>query len=201
MDTFILAFAIAVGIGLLNNRHQKRRIALLSHFLGDSQIELLIEKLTQGYLRAVGETDAARRDQIWALIAKPETVVATEMKRFADDFAQVSAASARVSKLPVGLPWATQLPPRFNFDLREALQVHAKGVADAVANHAGRSLRDKAYVVSAEIFLMQHTCHWYCRSRNVASARLMAHHQTRHEQVLAAVSPQTRKAYGALTGL
>ena len=32
--------------------------------------------------------------------------------------------------------------------------------------------------MSAELFLMQHTCHWYCRSRAVASARMLARHKT-----------------------
>jgi hypothetical protein len=48
---------------------------------------------------------------------------------------------------------------------------------------------------------MQHTCHWYCRSKRIASARLLRRHKPTHEQVLASVAPQTRRAYGALTGL
>jgi len=48
--------------------------------------------------------------------------------------------------------------------------------------------------------LFQHTCHWYCRSKAVASARLMARQKTTYEQVLGAVSPQTRRAYTALVG-
>jgi len=55
--------------------------------------------------------------------------------------------------------------------------------------------------MSAELFLMQHSCHWFCRSRAVASARLQARHQTSHAQVLAAVSPATREAYRKLTGV
>jgi len=47
---------------------------------------------------------------------------------------------------------------------------------------------------------MQHSCHWYCKSKAVASARLMARHKTSHAQVLDAVSPETRKAYAGLTG-
>ena len=54
--------------------------------------------------------------------------------------------------------------------------------------------------MSAERFLMQHTCHWYCKSKTVASARMLARHQTSYEQLLDAVSPETRSAYAALTG-
>jgi hypothetical protein len=67
-----------------------------------------------------------------------------------------------------------------------------------VENSHGLTPRDKAYTLSAELFLMQHTCHWYCRSRAVASARLLARHQTSYAQVLAAVAPSTRQAYEAV---
>jgi len=50
------------------------------------------------------------------------------------------------------------------------------------------------------LFLMQHTCHWFCRSKTVASARLLARHKTSYAQVLAAVAPQTREAYIRLIG-
>jgi hypothetical protein len=48
------------------------------------------------------------------------------------------------------------------------------------------------------LILMQHTCHWYCRSKTVASARMFARHKTSYAQLLEAVSPETRKAYNAL---
>jgi hypothetical protein len=47
---------------------------------------------------------------------------------------------------------------------------------------------------------MQHTCHWYCRSKTVASARLLARHKTTYQQVLQSVSVGTRDAYLAMTG-
>ena len=58
----------------------------------------------------------------------------------------------------------------------------------------------QAYMMSAELLLMQHTCHWFCRSKAVASARLLARHQTSYAQVLDAVSPATRSDYLALVG-
>jgi acyl transferase domain-containing protein len=82
--------------------------------------------------------------------------------------------------------------------MRQALAIHAQGIERAVRNESGLSLRDKAYTLSAELFFMQHTCHWFCKSRAIASARLMARHQTPHAQVLASVTPATRAAYSAL---
>jgi hypothetical protein len=45
------------------------------------------------------------------------------------------------------------------------------------------------------MLLMQHTCHWYCRSKSVASARMSARHRTSYEQLVGAVLPQTRQEY------
>jgi len=67
-----------------------------------------------------------------------------------------------------------------------------------VANEANRNHRDKAFMLTAELYLMQHTCHWFCRSKNVASARLLAQHKTSYQQVLESVSGNTRRAYQKL---
>jgi hypothetical protein len=69
-----------------------------------------------------------------------------------------------------------------------------------VANRAGLSPKTKAFTLSAELFLMQHSCHWFCRSRAVASARLLARHKTSYAQVLQSVSGETREAYARLVG-
>ncbi len=199
MDILILAMVAATGIAFFNAQQQKKRIALLSRVLGQYQIEALMENLTQGYLRALGEDDTERRDQIWSLLTGAETSIAEQFGRFARDFANVDAQAARVNRFP--LPLLTGLLPQGSFDAREAFKIHARGIAEAVANEAQRSARDKAFVLSAELFLMQHTCHWFCRSRATASVRLLQRHQTSHEQVLASVSPATRRAYTELTGL
>lgn len=52
----------------------------------------------------------------------------------------------------------------------------------------------------AELLLMQHSCHWFCRSKLVASARLLARHKTPYPKVLASVAPQSRQAYCKLVG-
>ena len=116
------------------------------------------------------------------------------------EFAKVDEVSTRVSKIPVAVPFANQLLSAATFDLRKVFAVHAKGLAQAAQNTDGRSPRDKAFTMSAELYLMQHTCHWFCKSKTVASARLMARHKTTYEQVLASVAPATRDTYRALTG-
>ncbi len=159
-----------------------------------------METLTQGYLRALGESDAERRDQIWTLLHISEVQLSDQFNRFSAEFARVDAQVARVSRLPVGLPFALQLFPSASFDMRQALAIHAQGIARVVTNEAERAPRDKAYMLTAELFLMQHTCHWFCKSRAIASARMVARHQTPHAQLVASVSPETRAAYQALVG-
>lgn len=201
MEFFTLVVFVAIGLYVLKATDQARRIRLLSGHLGHYQIEKLMETLTEGYLRCLGESDAERQAQIWSLLAQSEQTLASQFERFAADFAKVDAAQARVSKLPIAVPMIDRLLPGMTFDAREAFAIHARGIADAAANVAGQSPKAKAFTMSAELFLMQHTCHWFCRSRAVASARLQLRHQTSHAMALASVSPKTREAYRALTGV
>jgi hypothetical protein len=198
MDFFILLALFAFGFYALNSQEQRKRIALLGQQLGQFQIEKLMESLTQGYLRALGEKDLARRDQIWQLLDSNEAQLCEQFKRFAADFAKLDGAQTQVSTIAFAVPFANRLLPSATFDLRKAFAIHAQGLERAAHNTAQRSPRDKAFTLSAELFLMQHTCHWFCKSKNVASARLLVRHQTAYAQVLAAVSPETRNAYQRL---
>ena len=72
MDIFILAMFVAIGAHLLKTKYQRRRIALLGSHLGNYQIEKLMESLTEGYMRALGEADIGRREQIWSLLTTTE---------------------------------------------------------------------------------------------------------------------------------
>ena len=198
VEPLVLATLAAVATWRLRSRDQGRRIALLGSHLGKYQIEKLLETVTQGYLRALGEPDPERRAQIWNLLGSAEEALSSQFERFADDFLKVDEADARVSTLPIYLPFAARLLPASTFDMREALAIHARGIADAIRGSSTVSARDRAFTVSAELFLMQHTCHWFCKSRTVASARMLARHKTSHEQLVASVSPQTRAAYFAL---
>ena len=200
MDLLFLALLVALATWSLKNREQRQRITLLGSHLGKYQIEKHMETLTQGYSRALGEADPERREQIWKLQRLTEQALASQLQRLAADFARVNADDARVSKLPVALPYAAKLFPAATFDMREALAIHARGIGAAtqVDNHA--SPKDMAFTVSAELFLLQHSCHWFCKSRTVASARMLARHKTSHQQLIESVSAATRAAYCKLIG-
>ncbi|MDM0008615.1 hypothetical protein QTI51_27850 [Variovorax sp. J22G73] len=200
MEILTLVALIAAGFYILKSREQRQRIAVLGSHLGRYQIERLMESLTSGYLRCLGEDDAERRQQIWHLLDATEEKIAGQLESFAAEMSRVPEPVSRVSKLPVALPLATQLLPAATFDVRQALLIHARGVAGVMRNDAGRTPKSKAFTMSAELFLLQHTCHWYCKSKTVASARMLARHQTSYDQLLAAVSPETRNAYRTLTG-
>lgn len=198
MDVLILVMVGVSGVWLLRASEQRRRIALLGSFLGKYQIEALMENLTQGYLRALGENDPARRGQILNLLNAAEQSVAQQFGSFALEFSRLDEAQTRVSTLGVALPFADRLFPKATFDVREAFRIHARGLADAASNDLHRSPRDKAFTLSAELLLMQHTCHWFCRSLATASARSLLRHQTPYPQLVASVAPATRRDYQAL---
>lgn len=199
MNPFFLASLLAIGLYILKMKDQRRRVVLLATHLGNFQIEKLMEMLTSGYLRALGESDTARREQIWQLLSTSEAQLVEQFKRFSADFAKLDAAQVRISLIPVAIPFSDRLFPGATFDLRRAMAIHAEGLEQACRNDAQRSNRDKAFTVSAELFLMQHTCHWFCRSKATASARLLTRHQTPYAQVVASVGERTRRAYEALT--
>ncbi|MFS2204733.1 hypothetical protein [Variovorax sp. Varisp36] len=200
MEILTLVALFATGFYILKSREQRLRIALLASHLGRHQIEKLMESLTSGYMRCLGEDDAERRQQIWHLLDATEEKLSAQFDSFAAEFSRLPEAVTRVSKLPVAIPMFTHFFPAATFDMRQALLIHASGIAGVMRNEAGRTPKSKAFTMSAELFLMQHTCHWYCRSKTVASARMIAQHQTQYLQALGAVSPETRRAYSALIG-
>ncbi len=183
------------------NREQARRIALLAEHLRAHPIEKLMGQLIDGYLRALGESELSRRESIWQLLNSQQASLADHLQQLQPSMARIDAARWRTSRWPLALPWVNQLLPAQCFDWRDLAAIHARGIAEVHANGDGLSSRDQAFRMSAELFLFQHSCHWFCRSQAVASARLVMRHQTPHQQVLASVSPNTRAAYQTLTGL
>ncbi len=198
MDILILAILIATGTFMLNAKEQRKRIVLLGNHLSNYQIEKLMEALTGGYLRALGESTDERRSQIWSLLSTTESQLSEQFGRFAADFAKLDEERTRVSRLAVSIPFAEKLLPALTFDMRKALAIHARGITHVAENTAHLTPKDRAFMMTAELLLMQHTCHWYCKSKTVATARMLARHQTPHEQLVASVSAETRKAYLAL---
>lgn len=199
MEIVVLVLILAFVGHTFQARDERKRIGLLAHYLGQYQIEKLMETLTEGYMRALGETDAQRQAQIWSMLTTTETALCEQFRRFVIDLSKLDATAARVSKLPLSIYYTARLLPTASFDLRKMLAIHAHGIDHAVANCSQRSDKDKAFTVLAEIFLMQHTCHWFCKSKTVASTRLVLRHQTPYAKVLDSVAADTRHAYCALT--
>ena len=200
MEIFVLSLMFAFIGYTLKSRAEGRRISLLGLHLGSYQIEKLMETLTEGYARALGESDAARRDSIWQLMNGTEDKLAAQFKQLADSMAKVDAAETGVNLWPWPLSEAASWAPSARFDLREALKIHANGLAHAAHHSDAISPQSRAFTLSAELFLMQHTCHWFCKSKAIASARMLARHKTPYEMVLQSVSPETRRAYSVLVG-
>ncbi|MCU0931669.1 MAG: hypothetical protein MUE43_07655 [Serpentinimonas sp.] len=198
MELLFPLLLLAAGFQIVKGREQQRRIQLLGQYLERHQIEKLMETLLTGYLRALGEETDERRAQIFSMLVSAETDLRDQVQRLAEDFSKVWSDHTLVSTLPVALPYADKLVPSATFDMRKALALHAAGIEAVVNNTDGRTEKDKAFTLTAEILLLQHTCHWFCRSRTVATARMLARHQTHYQQLLESVSPQTREAYQRL---
>ena len=199
MDTLEIISLLAVaGVALhwLNTQDRRQRTALLASHLQPFQIERLMQQLTEAYMRALGESDPERQTQVLQLQQEAEQQLARQFQELARAFGQLAAPQARTLKL--SLPGIDKVLPQSTFDTRRILQVHADGIDRVVRNDDGRSPRDKAFTLMAEMFLMQHSCHWFCRSKTIASARMLAQHKTHYEQALDAVSPETREAYLAV---
>jgi hypothetical protein len=199
MDILTLTLLFAAGSYLLKTGEQRQRIALLASHLGRFQIEKLMERLNEGYLRALGEQDPERQRQIWALHEPIERDLNEQFQRFAESFEKAAAADTRINRNP--LPYAHRWLPGWlapGVDARALMRLHARGIDQIVTTPEGLSSHERARTLLAELYLMQHSCHWFCRSRSLASARLMARHHTTHEQVIEAVSPTTRQTYLAL---
>ncbi len=200
MEILVGLFLLGFVLHTFNVRDQRVRIALLGTHLGRYRIEKLMEDLIQGYLRALGESDSQRRAAIWSMLSTAETELIEQFNAFVLEFSNVTEPQARVSRLAIALPYATNWLPSYTFDMRKALSIHAHAIAQAASNRLGQEPKGKAFTLMAELFLMQHSCHWFCRSKMVASARLVARHKSPYAQVLDSVAPQTRQAYCALVG-
>ncbi|AIJ49220.1 hypothetical protein SR914_10055 [Comamonas testosteroni] len=200
MDFLTLAIIVTTVLYVLKKQEQRQHTQLLAQHLARFQIEKLMANLMEGYLRVIGEKDAQRREQIWPVLANTESSLVSQFQRFAEEFATLPAEQTRASTLPLALPYMTRVLPSATMDVREAMKLHAKALAAARVGDAAdeEERKRRAFTMTAELMLMQHTCHWFCRSRTVASMRLLARHKTAYEQVLQSVAPGTLKAYEKL---
>lgn len=184
MDFFVTAFLLGLVVWSIKSRAERRRVSLLALQLQPYDIEKLMQQISEGYVRALGENDVQRRLSIWQVLEPAERKLAEQLGRLALDFGQLPAAQTRIITLP--LPWLfeklAELSPsllaRYSLDMRELLKLHARTIAKAV-QVSDRSPSARAYAILAEVLLMQHSCHWFCKSRAVASARLLARTRAR----------------------
>lgn len=194
-----MSLLVVLGVWLLKAKDERRRVSLLSSHLRQFAIESLLERITQGYLRALDESDPERRQQIWSILSGDEQQLSQQLARLANALQKEPEQGFRMNRW--SWPFLERIWPGASIDFRRVMSVHAQGITHAVSGQEGASAKDRAFTVMAEILLMQHSCHWFCRSKNVASARLLARHQTAYDQVLRSVTPDTRQGYlAALQG-
>ena len=198
MELVVVFLPLLVSLHLLNRQQQHLRIQRLAAMLQPLGLEKLMEQLSTGYLRALGESDPVRSAPIWNLLGESEQRFGDQLQSLAEKALQLSPEKARFSLWPMWAGLAARWLPVATFDMRELLNIHARGVAEVLRNPQGLERRAQAFMMSAEMLLFQHSCHVYCRSMGVASARLLARHQTSHSQALGATSPSTQRAYRAL---
>lgn len=194
MDIAITLLIVAIAWQAVRIRYQRGRIALLGGHLANLQLERHMETLTQGYLRAIHEQDESRQLQVLDTFASTEQAVAAQAKTLADSMQKESPQATAMSTLPFCVPYA-ELFVSGTRDFRALLQIHAAGLRHVVDNEAGWDPKTRAFHLSAELYLLQHSCHWYCKSRNTADARLLMRHQVNRKEALASVSEVTREAY------
>ncbi len=198
MDILVIAAIVAIAALVTRRQQERQRIVLLASYLQPFQIEKLMATLSEGYMRALGESDPERQQPIWDHLRSSELALCEQFEQFATRFAGADADRTRVSTLAWAIPWADRLFPAASFDARKAMAIHAHGIHRAVHADPDEPSKRRAFRLSAEMFLMQHTCHWFCKSKAVASARMWVRHKTRYDQLLDAVSPDTARAYRAL---
>jgi hypothetical protein len=194
MDIAITLIMFAVAWQAVRIRYQRERIALLGRHLAKLQIERHMETLTQGYTRAIHEQDESRQLQVLATFAPTEQAVAAGVEALARSMQDENPQATGMGPFRFCLPYAERFLSATR-DFQALLRIHSVGLRHVVDNPAGWDPKTRAFHLSAELYLLQHSCHWYCKSRNVADARLLMRHQVDHQKVLASVSETTRSAY------
>lgn len=195
MDSVFILLAIFVIWQILRARYQRAHIALLGSHLAGLQLERHMETLTQGYTRAIHEGNESRQLQVLETYAQTERAVAAQLQTLANAIQKEEPQATRMGSLSICIPYAERFLPGLTRDFRELLQIHAAGLRHVVDNPGGWDPKTRAFHLSAELYLFQHSCHWFCKSRAVADARLMLRHQVNHQKVVDSVSSVTRENY------
>ena len=191
----LLSFTLLLALRAID---QRQRIQWLGSYLSRYRIEALMQRLNAAYLRALDTPDEAQRAPQWQAQHDTERQLADQLERLAAEQAQAPAPPPQISRVP--LPWAPRWLPGSGLDLARVMQIHARGVRALANASADPEPAARARTLLAELYLFQHSCHWFCRSRGVAGARLVVAHRTPFERVLQLVSPATRQDYGRWIG-
>ena len=195
MDVVLILILGIVAWHIMRTRYQRGHIVLLGRHLSGLRIEQHMETLTQGYARAIHEDSESRQLQVFETYGQTERSMASQIQALANAVQKENPQAAAMGILPFCLPHIGIVLPRLTRDFRELLCIHADGVRRLVDNERGLDPKSRAFHLSAELYLLQHSCHWFCKSRAVADARLVVRHQVQHQQVLDSVSDTTRTAY------
>jgi hypothetical protein len=195
MDIALILLIAIAAWQVLRVQYQRTHIALLGNYLASLQLERHMETLTNGYTRAIHEKEETRQTQVLETFAQAERTMAAQVQSLADAMRKESSQAASMGTLPFCLPYIELFLPALTRDFRELLRIHAAGLRHVVDNEGGWDMKSRAYHLSAELYLLQHSCHWFCKSRTVADARLVMQHQVNHQKVLESVSDTTRAAY------
>ena len=93
MNVLVFFAVLAFGLQMRNSLEQRRRVLVLGRFLRRYQIESLMQSLVDGFLRAMGEKEADRRQSIWSMLAQTE-------EQLAGQFQSLLAANASPAPYP-----------------------------------------------------------------------------------------------------
>ena len=196
MEFALILLVVAVAWHMARVRYQRARIALLGRHLANMNLERHMETLTQGYTRAIHEDSESRQRQVLETFAQTEAAVATNVRTLAEAMQKESASDTAMGTLAFCVPFIERLAPAVPLrDFRALLHIHAAGLRASIDNTAGKDPKTRAFHIAAELYLLQHSCHWFCKSRTVADARLMMRHKVEHRKVVESVSEVTRLAY------
>lgn len=195
MDAVILLLVVAVVWRILCVRYQKKHIALLGKHLASFHLEKHLETLTQGYVRAISSDTESRQLQILDSFAQTEHAVASQIQSLSHNIQQENAINTSMGILSFCVPYIELIAPSLCRDFRQLLQIHAQGIQFVVDNSPNWSPKERAFHLSAEIYLFQNSCHWFCKSRTIANARLQVQHKVSFQKTVESVSDKTRAAY------
>jgi|SRR5690606_24514928 len=195
MDIVLGVLLAAVVWRIMCVKYQRRRIALLGSHLSGLQLERHMATLTEGYLRAISADTESRQLQVLETFAQTERALAAQVRTLARSMQKEGTQATRMSVLRACVPHIERVLPAVTRDLRALLEIHAEGLRHVVDNEKNLEPKDRAFCLSAELFLFQHSCHWFCKSRGVADARLILSHKVDYRKVLDSVSDVTRSAY------